>query len=73
LIPVASRYGGGLEDFDYINVNLFGDYSRVEEGLTKNELVLATKKQKEGFENTVGDEQQEFKPEKEIEDEGKPF
>tara|TARA_R100000008_G_scaffold27185_1_gene15017 strand:+ start:1859 stop:3337 length:1479 start_codon:yes stop_codon:yes gene_type:complete len=73
LIPVASRYGGGLEDFDYINVNLFGDYSRVEEGLTKNELVLASKKQKEGFENTVGDEQQEFKPEKEIEDEGKPF
>jgi replicative DNA helicase len=38
LVPVVSRFGGCLEDGDYINVMLTGDVARLQEGPTRNEL-----------------------------------
>ncbi|HAT63530.1 MAG TPA: hypothetical protein DCS66_02870 [Flavobacteriaceae bacterium] len=50
LVPVVARHGAGLDDGDYINMNMFGKYGRIEEGKTRNELKKATKKTDRGFE-----------------------
>ena len=38
LVPVVARHGAGLDDGDYINMNMFGKYGKIEEGKTRNEL-----------------------------------
>lgn len=50
LVPVVARHGAGLDDGDYINMNMFGKYGRIEEGKTRNELKKSTKKTDRGFE-----------------------
>ena len=42
LLPIA-------DEFDYINMTMRGEYGRIDEGFTKSEYILSTKKQKEGF------------------------
>lgn len=36
LVPIVSRYGGGVEDGNYINVLMEGEYTRLTEGPTRN-------------------------------------
>lgn len=38
LCPVMSRHGGGLDEGDYVSVKMFGEYGRLEEGQTRNEI-----------------------------------
>jgi replicative DNA helicase len=38
LVPIISRYGGGLSEGDYINIKMAGKYGRLECGLTRNQL-----------------------------------
>ena len=33
-----SRHGGGLDEGDYVSVKMFGEYGRLEEGQTRNEI-----------------------------------
>ena len=73
LVPIMARHGGGLpEEYDYINMNLIGNYGRLVEGFTKSEYILANKKKNEGFDNEVSDKKQEFVIEDE-QDLEKPF
>ena len=41
-------------------MHLNGEFGRIDEGFTKSEYLLANKKQKEGFDNELGDKQEEF-------------
>jgi len=50
LVPVVARHGAGLDDGDYINMNMFGKYGKIEEGKTRNELKKSTRKTDKGFE-----------------------
>ena len=50
LVPVVARHGAGLDDGDYINMNMFGIYGKIEEGKTRNELKKSTRKTDKGFE-----------------------
>ena len=71
--PILHRHGGGLEeDFDYVNMNLIGEYGKLVEGFTKSEYMLANKKEKEGFDNEVNDDKEGFVVEEDIDPE-KPF
>tara|TARA_Y100000004_G_scaffold60376_1_gene67421 strand:+ start:5795 stop:7282 length:1488 start_codon:yes stop_codon:yes gene_type:complete len=73
LVPLIARHGSGLPDeFDYINMTMIGEFGRIKEGLTKSECVLQSKKEKEGFDNTLDDKEQDF-IEEEVEDLEKPF
>jgi len=73
LKPILHRHGGGLEeDFDYVNMNLIGEYGKLVEGFTKSEYILANKKEKEGFDNEVNDNEEGFVVEEDIDPE-KPF
>tara|TARA_R110000751_G_scaffold276860_2_gene378071 strand:- start:3503 stop:4990 length:1488 start_codon:yes stop_codon:yes gene_type:complete len=73
IVSLLTRHGGGLsDDFDYINMHLNGEYARIDEGFTKSEYILASKKQKEGFDNEVDDNEEGFITE-EDEDPAKPF
>jgi replicative DNA helicase len=36
LVPIKARYGGGLEDGNYINIMMEGEYGRLTEGPTRN-------------------------------------
>ena len=38
LVPLIARHGEGLEDRDYINVNMIGKYGKLIEGKTAFEL-----------------------------------
>ena len=73
LVPIVARHGGGLaNEFDYINMSMKGEYGRIDEGFTKSEYVLASKKEKEGFDNNVNNNEEGFVIEEEIDPE-KPF
>lgn len=73
LVPILSRHGGGLaNEFDYINMNMRGEYGRIDEGFTKSEYVLASKQKKEGFDNDVNSNEEGFTVEENIDPE-KPF
>ena len=50
LVPVVARHGAGLDDGDYININMFVKYGKIEEGKTRNELKKSTRKTDKGFE-----------------------
>lgn len=39
LVPIISRYGGGLSEGDYINIKMAGKYGRLECGLTRNQML----------------------------------
>ena len=73
LVPIAARHGGGLADeYDYINMNMMGEYGRIDEGFTKSEYILEQKRQKEGFDNEVSNEEEDFIVQEEVDME-KPF
>ena len=40
LVPIVSRHGAGLDDGDYINMNMLGEYARLIELRTRNEFRL---------------------------------
>ncbi len=44
LVPIAARHGAGLEDGDYINMNMIGKYAKIIEGRTRNDLYQIKKK-----------------------------
>ena len=39
LLPVISRHGGGLDDNDYINCHMEGQFAKIKEGKTRLELM----------------------------------
>ena len=49
LVPVVTRHGAGLDDYDYINVAMLGDTARIIEKPTRNELKFDYQKQQSGF------------------------
>ena len=49
LIPIVARHGAGLDDYDYINVDLKGEIGTVEEKMTKSEALKGSRLQQEGF------------------------
>tara|TARA_Y100001938_G_scaffold145753_1_gene223154 strand:- start:34177 stop:35634 length:1458 start_codon:yes stop_codon:yes gene_type:complete len=49
LIPIVTRHGGGLDDYDYINIDMKGEIGTVEEMMTKSEALKGTQLQREGF------------------------
>ncbi len=50
LVPVVARHGCGLDDGDYISMNMFGSIGKLAEGRTRNELHNSAKAREEGFE-----------------------
>ena len=51
---------------------MLGEFGRIDEGFTKSEYILSAKKQKEGFDNTVSNNEESFIVEEEIDPE-KPY
>ena len=49
LVPLVSRHGPGLNDGDYINMSMKGDVSKIDEGITRNELKKNGKQDNQGF------------------------
>ena len=49
LIPIVSRHGSGLDDYDYINMSMRGEVARVEERETRNEIKFDTHTKESGF------------------------
>lgn len=49
LCPVMSRHGGGLDDGDYVSIRMFGEYGRLLEGQTRNEI----HNNEQGFETQI--------------------
>lgn len=62
LIPIVSRHGSGMEDYDYVNMNMEGGIATLTEKGTKSELMKQTKRQKEGFvvDPVAADEERPF-------------
>ena len=50
LVPVVGRHGPGLDDGDYISMNMFGNIGKISEGQTRNELHNNARSREEGFE-----------------------
>ena len=50
LVPVVARHGAGLDDGDYISMRMFGNYGRIDEGMTRNEIHIENRSRNEGFE-----------------------
>tara|TARA_R100000808_G_C2153713_1_gene164222 strand:- start:5704 stop:7152 length:1449 start_codon:yes stop_codon:yes gene_type:complete len=40
LVPIVSRHGPGMEDGNYVNMQMFGEYSKLEELRTRDELIV---------------------------------
>ena len=55
LVPIVARHGAGLDDGDYINMNMFGKFGKLVEGQTRNELRTKSTIKDTGFES--GDQQ----------------
>ena len=51
LCPVMSRHGGGLDEGDYVSVRMFGQYGRLLEGQTRNEIHNS----EQGFETEINE------------------
>ena len=49
LVPIVARHGPGLQDRDYISMGMKGEFCKIEEKCTRNEIKKQTKKQDEGF------------------------
>ena len=52
LVPVVARHGAGLQDGDYINMNMVGKFGKITEGQTRNELNKRSKVKDTGFESS---------------------
>tara|TARA_R110000824_G_scaffold190408_3_gene371919 strand:+ start:113 stop:364 length:252 start_codon:yes stop_codon:yes gene_type:complete len=50
LVPIVARHGCGLDDGDYISMNMFGNIGKISEGQTRNELHNNARARQEGFE-----------------------
>ena len=50
LVPVVARHGPGLDDRDYVSIKMFGDFGKIEESKTRNEINRLARSQSEGFE-----------------------
>ena len=50
LVPVVTRHGAGLDDYDYINIAMLGETARIIEKPTRNEIKFDYQKQQSGFE-----------------------
>ena len=55
LVPIVARHGAGLDDGDYVNMNMFGKFGKIVEGQTRNELRTKSNIKDTGFES--GDQQ----------------
>jgi hypothetical protein len=49
LVPIVSRHGAGLDDGDYINMQFRGQFNKIVEGKTRNQLKVDKNKKTEGF------------------------
>ena len=50
LVPIVARHGAGMDDGDYINMNMVGKFGKILEGQTRNQLKNSSKSKKGGFE-----------------------
>jgi len=57
LVPIVARHGAGLDDGDYINMNMIGKFGKILEGQTRNQLKKSTKSKSEGFESEASGQQ----------------
>ncbi len=55
LVPIVARHGAGLDDGDYINMNMFGKFGKLVEGQTRNEAHKTSKIKDDGFEQTTNE------------------
>jgi hypothetical protein len=51
LVPIVARHGAGLDDGDYINMNMFGKFGKIVEGQTRNKLRSRSNIRDNGFES----------------------
>ena len=51
LVPIVARHGAGLDDGDYINMNMFGKFGKIVEGQTRNKLRSRSNIMDNGFES----------------------
>jgi replicative DNA helicase len=49
LVPIVSRHGAGLDDGDYINMQFRGQFNKIVEGKTRNQLKVDKNQKTEGF------------------------
>ena len=47
---MVARHGAGMDDGDYINMNMIGQYGKILEGQTRSQLRMSNKSKNEGFE-----------------------
>ena len=52
LVPIVARHGAGLDDGDYINMNMFGKFGKLVEGQTRNQLKTKSRIRDNGFDST---------------------
>jgi|APGre2960657404_1045060.scaffolds.fasta_scaffold00249_20 replicative DNA helicase len=63
LIPLVSRHGGGLDDNDYINCHMKGWCAKITEGQTKLELNNGSGKNKNTFQITTDEDNEQHEEE----------
>ena len=51
LVPIVARHGAGLDDGDYINMNMFGKFGKLVEGQTRNQLKTRSRIRDNGFDS----------------------
>ena len=57
LVPIVARHGSGLDDGDYINMDMIGKFGKISEGRTRNELRKSSDTKNKGFDTENGVEQ----------------
>ena len=50
LVPIVTRHGPGMENMNYINMEMDGEKARIKEGLKRDELFKQSRADREGFE-----------------------
>ncbi len=53
LVPMVARHGAGLDEGDYINMQFTGQFNKITEGKTRNQLKIQQSTQSQGFVNDV--------------------
>ena len=59
LLPVISRHGGGLDDNDYINCHMEGQFAKIKEGKTRLELMKSNDSDND-IQEYIGDNEEEI-------------
>lgn len=59
LLPVISRHGGGLDDNDYINCHMEGQFAKIKEGKTRLELMKSDDSDND-IQEYIGDNEEEI-------------